>query len=164
MSVPATPTETETEPLEGAATEAASPTGATRAADEADARPGPDEPPVLISHGARFDGLVSFAGTARIEGEIHGDVIGESGTLLLGPGARVEGDVEVDELVVAGALEGDVRARLRVEVLETGAIQGQLETPLLSVADGGRLQARCATREPGEEPPETDDPDAPIEL
>jgi cytoskeletal protein CcmA (bactofilin family) len=118
---------------------------------------GADDAPVLVSGGARFEGLVSFAGRARVEGEVSGEIIGEAGTLLLGPDAEVRARVEVDELVVGGLIAGDVRARLRVEVTETGVVEGELQTPRLSVADGGQLRARCITRapepsDPGEDP------------
>jgi cytoskeletal protein CcmA (bactofilin family) len=51
----------------------------------------------------------------------------------------------VDELIVAGEIEGDVRARSRVELLATGCIRGDVETPRLVVAEGGRLLGRCST-------------------
>jgi cytoskeletal protein CcmA (bactofilin family) len=64
---------------------------------------------------------------------------------VLGPGARAAARVEVDELVVAGEIEGDVVARRRIELLATGCIRGDVETPRLVIAEGGRLLGRCTT-------------------
>jgi cytoskeletal protein CcmA (bactofilin family) len=49
----------------------------------------------------------------------------------------------VDELVVAGHLEGEVHARRRVELLETARVVGTLRSPALAVAEGGILEGRC---------------------
>jgi len=105
--------------------------------------PGADGATVL-GPGTRFEGLLTFRGRARIDGTLSGEIAGH-GLLVLGPGARAEASVEVDELVVAGEIEGDVRARRRVELLATGLIRGDVETPRLVIAEGGRLLGRCTT-------------------
>jgi cytoskeletal protein CcmA (bactofilin family) len=102
-----------------------------------------DEATVLGS-GTHFEGLLTFRGRARVDGSLSGEITGH-GLLVLGPGARAEARVEVDELVVAGEVEGDVRARRRVELLATGCIRGDVETPRLVIAEGGRLLGRCTT-------------------
>jgi cytoskeletal protein CcmA (bactofilin family) len=53
--------------------------------------------------------------------------------------------VVVDELIVAGEIEGNVCARQRVELLASGCIRGDVETPRLAIADGGLLLGRCTT-------------------
>jgi cytoskeletal protein CcmA (bactofilin family) len=98
----------------------------------------------VLGPGAHFEGLLTFRGRARVDGSVAGEIAGH-GLLVLGPGARAEANVEVDELVVAGEIEGDVRARRRVELLATGLIRGDVETPRLVIAEGGRLLGRCTT-------------------
>jgi cytoskeletal protein CcmA (bactofilin family) len=98
----------------------------------------------VLGSGTHFEGLLTFRGRARVDGSLSGEIAGH-GLLVLGPGARAEARVEVDELVVAGEVEGDVRARRRVELLATGCIRGDVETPRLVIAEGGRLLGRCTT-------------------
>jgi cytoskeletal protein CcmA (bactofilin family) len=98
----------------------------------------------VLGPGTHFEGLLTFRGRARVDGSLTGEIAGH-GVLVLGPGARAEARVEVDELVVAGEIEGDVRARRRVELLATGCIRGDVETPRLVIAEGGRLLGRCTT-------------------
>ena len=98
----------------------------------------------VLGPGTRFDGLLTFRGRARVDGSLTGEISGH-GVLVLGPGGRAEARVEVDELIVAGEVEGDVRARRRVELLATGCIRGDVETPRLVIAEGGRLLGRCTT-------------------
>lgn len=94
-----------------------------------------------IGPGARFDGLLSFWGTARIEGSLAGEVASR-GTLEVGPAATVVGRVEVDVLIVEGAVEGEVFAHQRVEVLPGAQVAATIRTPRLAVAEGARFEGR----------------------
>jgi cytoskeletal protein CcmA (bactofilin family) len=103
-----------------------------------------DESMTVLGAGTQFEGLLTFRGRARVDGELTGEIAGH-GLLVIGAGARAQARVVVDELVVAGEIEGDVCARKRVELLATGCIEGNVETPRLSIAEGGRLLGRCTT-------------------
>ena len=107
---------------------------------------------VLLGAGTHFEGLITFRGRARLDGTMEGEIAGH-GLLVLGPGATARARVAVDELVVAGEIEGDVYARQRVELLASGCIRGDVETPRLVIAEGGRLLGRCTTG-PTARPPE----------
>jgi cytoskeletal protein CcmA (bactofilin family) len=100
--------------------------------------------PSVVAPDAVFEGVLSFRGTVRIEGRLKGDVLA-SGTLLIEPGAVVQGRIEVDELVVAGTLEGEATARHRVELQSSARVAASLWTPRLSLADGCVLDGRCRT-------------------
>jgi cytoskeletal protein CcmA (bactofilin family) len=100
--------------------------------------------PCLIEADCYFRGLVAFRGDARIDGSFEGEVVA-GGTLRLGEGARVRARIEVDELVVAGVLEGRVDARRRVELLPGAHVQADLRTPRLVLAEGSFLHGCCAT-------------------
>ena len=98
----------------------------------------------VLGADTQFEGLLTFRGRARVDGELVGEIAGH-GLLVIGADARVRARVMVDELVVAGEIEGDVSARQRVELLATGCIHGDVETPRLAIAEGGRLLGRCTT-------------------
>jgi cytoskeletal protein CcmA (bactofilin family) len=104
----------------------------------------PEDVPRL-GPGTSFDGVLSFEGTLRVEGELAGRVYATEGALLVGPHARVRANVEVAELVLAGALTGDVVARRRVELLAGAELVGNVTAPRLAIADGGRIAGRCST-------------------
>ena len=111
---------------------------------EPTAAPEADESTSVLGPGTHFEGLLTFRGKARIDGQLVGEALGH-GLLVVGAGAQLRARVTVDELVVAGEIEGDVVARKRVELLATGRIQGDVETPRLSIAEGGLLLGRCTT-------------------
>ena len=103
-----------------------------------------DAAEVLLGPGTHFEGLITFRGRARLEGSVDGEIAGH-GLLVLGAGAMARARVDVDELIVGGEIEGDVCARQRVELLASGCIRWDVETPRLVIAEGGRLLGRCTT-------------------
>jgi cytoskeletal protein CcmA (bactofilin family) len=100
-----------------------------------------------LGAGTTFDGVLSFEGSLRIDGELSGTVYATQGALIIGPQARVRARVEVAELVLAGALVGDVVAHRRVELLPGAELEGDLRSPRLAIAEGGRIAGRCHTGE-----------------
>jgi cytoskeletal protein CcmA (bactofilin family) len=109
-----------------------------------------EEAPVLLAEGTEFDGLLALDGPARVEGQLRGEVIG-SGPLWIGPRANVEARIETDELVVAGALAGEVRASRRIALHGTARVRGELSTPSLALAEGALLEGRCTAGSPAED-------------
>lgn len=95
--------------------------------------------PSVIAAGARFEGLLVFNAHARVEGELVGAVSG-GGLLEVAPGARVEGDVEVQTLLVEGELHGDVRGCERILVGSEALIRARIETAALEVSEGARIE------------------------
>lgn len=98
----------------------------------------------LLGPGTAFEGLLTFRGGARVDGELSGRVEAD-GTLVLGPTARVRARIEVDELILAGHLDGDVIARRRVAIGAGARLVGSVTTPLLRVEDGAHLEGLCRT-------------------
>lgn len=104
---------------------------------------------LVVGEGARFEGLLTFGGTAIVEGELRGEIVGH-GTLVLGEGADVEARIEVDELISSGSARGEIEARERVELRGSARLSGELRTPRLCAADGCIIDARCHMRKPTE--------------
>ena len=123
---------------------------AVRPPETAESRPSNS----LLGPGTAFEGLLTFRGSARLDGQMAGEVRAQ-GLLILGPTAHVHARIEVDELVVSGQLEGDVYARTRV-ALEPGArVNGSVITPRLQMADGALLEGTCQTGAAAAKPLET---------
>jgi cytoskeletal protein CcmA (bactofilin family) len=119
-----------------------------------------EEPtPTVLGAGSHFDGLLTFRGSARVEGILTG-TIQAKGRLEVGPRAHVQAEVDVDELVVEGLIEGDVRANDRVELRATGKVIGSLAAPRVQIAEGSVLQGQCRMKPPAAA--ETA-PEAPVE-
>lgn len=91
--------------------------------------------PTVIDAGASFEGLLTFRGSARVDGELTGRVVAD-GCLVIGPRGRVSATIECDELVVGGAFEGEATARERVELLSSSRVTGRLRAPRFALAEG----------------------------
>jgi len=82
-----------------------------------------------------------FNGKLQGEGNysIHGKVVGESdisGILLLEMEGEWVGDMLADVVVIAGTVKGHVMAREKLELQSTGRVEGDLEAPVVAIAEG----------------------------
>ncbi len=102
----------------------------------------------LLARGSEFHGLLVIHGSARIEGCVRGEIVAEE-RLEIGQAGAVEARVEAAEVVVGGSLEGEVRARRRVELLATARVRGTIETPRLALVEGAVFEGDCRTRPAG---------------
>lgn len=83
-------------------------------------------------------GRLSGQGALRVDGSFEGEVHVD-GTLTIGAGAQVSAAVKVENLLVAGALRGNVTAAGLVHVLGTGQLEGDVRAPGIEMDDGGTL-------------------------
>ena len=108
---------------------------------------------VVVGRGDRFEGLLTFRGDARVDGELRGAILAE-GRLEIGAPAHVEARIEADELVIAGLVEGDLSARQRIEVLAGARVRGELRAPRIALQDGCQVEGRCEMTSPGPSEPD----------
>lgn len=120
---------------------------ARRKADDATHDVALDVCPIVVPVSGRFEGLLTFRGSARLDGEFKGEIVCR-GSLHLGVHARVTGTIEVDELIVSGSLEGEVTARERIQLTATARVKGVIRAPRLALEDGCVLDGRCETCAP----------------
>jgi cytoskeletal protein CcmA (bactofilin family) len=77
-----------------------------------------------------------------IAGTVEGDVAVPKHTLVIAPSARVRGDIVARAVAVHGKVSGSVTADGKVEVGETGSVDGDISTPRMVVAEGAVLRGR----------------------
>ena len=92
----------------------------------------------LVPADGVFEGQVSVQGETRIEGVVRG-VLRGTGRLELGPDARIEGEIECEEVCSEGAIVGPVAAHQRIELGAGARLDGDVETPKLKVAESALL-------------------------
>lgn len=90
----------------------------------------------LVGKGARLEGRFSCSGLLRIEGECSGE-LAVQGTLIIVQGAKVQADVQADDIVVAGILRGTISARKSVRLASTASVVADIRTPRFALDDGG---------------------------
>jgi cytoskeletal protein CcmA (bactofilin family) len=115
-----------------------------------------DAEPVEVTLGAgmAFEGLLVLPRRARIDGRIGGEVLA-GGPVWVGPTGEVEADLEADSVVVEGRVHGNLRARHSIALGPAAVVRGDLVAPRLRVAEGARVDGRCACGDSGARPAET---------
>lgn len=95
----------------------------------------------IISADLTIEGKIVGSGHVRIAGRFKGDVQVD-GNLSLDAGARLEGQVKASVVSVGGELIGNIDNAKRVELLETGVINGDVKAGSLTVAAGSRMRGQ----------------------
>lgn len=93
----------------------------------------------LIAADLTIEGKIEGAGHVRIAGKFKGDV-NVQGDLTIEKGARLNGGVKAKKVIVAGELEGNIESAVRVELLDSGALTGDIKAGSLTVAAGSRVR------------------------
>jgi cytoskeletal protein CcmA (bactofilin family) len=95
----------------------------------------------VIASGLTFEGKIEGSGHVRISGRFKGDVHVD-GTLTVESGAHLAGAVRAGSVVVAGEIEGNIEGAQRVELHQSGIVNGDISAGSLTVADGARMRGR----------------------
>lgn len=95
----------------------------------------------VIDRHSEFDGTYSTDRDLRIEGRARGKLTCQ-GTLHVAQGATVNAEIEAEQVIVAGVLEGKVSCRSRMQVMPSGELKGQIATPTLVINEGARYEGQ----------------------
>ena len=96
----------------------------------------------ILAAGLTIEGKIEGAGHVRVAGSFKGDVHVQ-GNLTIEQGAKITGSVRANTVIVGGELEGNIDAAARVELLQTGVLNGDLKAGSLTVAAGSRMRGRA---------------------
>lgn len=96
----------------------------------------------LLAAELTIEGKIEGAGHVRIAGRFKGD-IHVQGNVTIEQGATVTGEVKAEVVIIAGQLDGNIDASVRVELLSSGILNGDLKAGSLTVAAGSRMRGRA---------------------
>jgi cytoskeletal protein CcmA (bactofilin family) len=102
---------------------------------------GASESASVIDRHSEFDGTYSTDRDLRIEGRAKGKLSCQ-GTLHVAQGATVNAEIEAEQVVVAGVLEGTVNCRTRLQIMPSGELRGKISTPSLVINEGARYEGQ----------------------
>ncbi len=105
-------------------------------------RPRTEPKESIIASDLTIEGKIEGSGHVRIAGDFKGDV-NVQGNLTIEQGAHLTGGVKADTVVVGGQLDGNIDAAARVELLQTGVLNGELKAGSLTVAAGSRMRGKA---------------------
>lgn len=95
----------------------------------------------VIGSGTLVKGDIAFSQGLHLDGEIHGNVLGqgEGTTLTVSDKGHIKGDIKVANIIINGRVEGNIHAAQRVELAENAVVIGKVEYLLLEMAMGARV-------------------------
>src|SRR5437764_14352455 len=96
----------------------------------------------FIDQGVTLEGTLTVTGTFRIDGHVKGNIISEQ-TVILGEGAKVEGQIEGNRVVISGRFDGVIFAKGRVEIEAKGVVSGDVHSPCMVIDPGGIFAGSC---------------------
>jgi cytoskeletal protein CcmA (bactofilin family) len=77
-----------------------------------------------------------------IDGSVEGTIELGDHSLTIGAGASIKADLVAQTIVISGAVAGNVRASVKVDLQATGSVNGDIVAPLLFMADGAVITGR----------------------
>ena len=96
----------------------------------------------FLDKGVRFEGMLEASGVFRIDAQMKGNLL-STHSLTLGEGARIEGQIEGNHVVIAGRFDGVIFAKGRVEIQAKGVVTGEVHSPCMVIDPGGIFDGRC---------------------
>ena len=90
-----------------------------------------------IGRGVTVVGKIVGEGTVHVLGQIEGEV--RALTVLIGEGAKVEGDLVAEELTIGGTVKGTIHAN-RVRLNSTAVVEGDIFHQSLSIEENARFE------------------------
>lgn len=98
----------------------------------------------LMDSSVKIEGNFYFDKSARLDGVIIGNISGpntKTGVLIVGPKARIDGDISCHSVVVLGAVLGDIEAD-HLEVRAGAKINGDVRYSVIEVHQGSNINGR----------------------
>lgn len=94
-----------------------------------------------------------------LDGRIEGRVELSDHHLTIGPNGQIQAELSAKEITIDGRVVGNVTATERVEIGETGRLDGDVEAPRILVQEGAQLNGTVTMKTrsasaPAKRPPE----------
>lgn len=110
--------------------------------------PAPTLPPTtFVDAGAELEGRLRLHADFRIDTEFRGEIASDA-TVVIGPAAGVVAHVRAREVILEGALVGNVSASRQLVIRAGGKLHGDVETPCLEIEKGAFFNGRTTMVRP----------------
>ncbi len=119
------------------------PPSASSATPSRAAAPAQSEGRALLDRGSKVTGKITFEGTARVDGEVDGELTGKDG-LVIGESAVISAQIRGTSVTVSGKVSGDIFASQRIELRPSAKVQGNLNAPVLIIQEGAQFEGHCS--------------------
>ena|SRR5215467_6434106 len=95
-----------------------------------------------LNSDVELKGTLKFSGEMTFDGKLDGDIQSE-GSLQLGDNAVIKGNLNVNNVVVRGKVNGNVTAREKIEIKSKTELFGDIRAPKLVIEEGVTFVGKC---------------------
>jgi cytoskeletal protein CcmA (bactofilin family) len=108
----------------------------------------------VINDRLTIHGQLDTDGTVRVDGRVEGPSH-RAGTLIVGAGGVVVGNVEARDVIVAGQIQGNVHAVGRIQIELGASVLGEIRANLMVLREGATIhgQVSIGAAPPAASPP-----------
>jgi cytoskeletal protein CcmA (bactofilin family) len=89
-----------------------------------------------------IQGKIVSTENLTIDGTVEGTIDLGDHSLTIGAGASIKADLVAQTTVISGAVVGNVRASVKVDLRAAGSVNGDIAAPLFVMADGAVVTGR----------------------
>jgi cytoskeletal protein CcmA (bactofilin family) len=112
----------------------------SRSSFETVARTHSDSGLVNIGPSIFIKGELSGDEDLTIEGRVEGKIELKSHNLTIGPKGKISAQLHANAVIIRGEVTGNVFARERVEIADTGRLSGDITSPRIVISDGAQFR------------------------
>jgi len=89
-----------------------------------------------------FKGDLTSSEDLTIDGRLEGTIQLREHHLTIGPDANIRADIIARSVTILGAVTGTITASDKVDISQTGSLEGNIVAPRLAMADGAVMRGR----------------------
>jgi cytoskeletal protein CcmA (bactofilin family) len=95
----------------------------------------------LLSKEVKMEGEIQGSENLQVEGRFKG-TIKLAGDLYIGPTGVVDADVEADNVIIQGQINGNVLARKQLQIQSSGKLMGDCTAQSIDIKEGALFEGR----------------------
>jgi cytoskeletal protein CcmA (bactofilin family) len=103
----------------------------------------------ILGKNTSITGDVKFSGVLVLDGNVTGSLIGSNkdGVLTINESGRVEGKIEVANIIINGTVKGDIIASGKIEVASKASIEGNIYYQNIEMEAGSKINGQLIYQE-----------------
>ena len=100
---------------------------------------------VWVGKSVIFKGELVSSEDMSIDGHVQGTIDVREHTLTIGPDAEIHANITAKAITIHGSVSGSIKASEKVDIRETGTVDGDIVAPRVAMAEGANLHGRIDT-------------------
>jgi cytoskeletal protein CcmA (bactofilin family) len=105
-------------------------------------------PPASIGRSVVMKGELSGSEDLVIDGQVEGTVNLRQHLLTIGPSAKISAEISAKAVIVLGLARGNITATERIEIRESGSVDGDISAPRVAIAEGAHFRGTIDMHQP----------------